>query len=142
VFFQNLVYEVAGAKAHHDSMRLCVGYRINSTEPLHESTRRAMADHGVPLLPSGQRPPMFSQMTFRSQCLETKLSPTSKKRETYVYRFMPSLRDEAILLRAVNQAEGVTTTRPACLVLDAEPLGTTSVLWAHRDQLGITSLDL
>jgi len=123
VFHQNLVHEVNPAKAKYDSMRQYVGYRIGGAglQPLFEQfkpnkefgtdfdlKRDVFEKQGVPPLPSGQYPPMFSLMTqscrkprllqwsastFKPACLETRFSQASQADEVCVRRFAKSLAD-------------------------------------------------
>lgn len=101
VFNQHLVHEVLSKKAKQDSLRQYIGFRLTqSIHPLFDNTH-VFIEQGVPLLPSGQRPPMFaanhtsffpdmldswSEKTFQSVCLHK----TNRDR-LRVDRFMESL---------------------------------------------------
>ena len=101
VFFQNLVHEVLPVKQPEDSIRLYMGFRLTRTQQpllLHNLCAEVFLDQGVPLIPSAQRPPMYSMMhascllrkttvpwssdTFHPVCLETRVPAlrASKKR--------------------------------------------------------------
>jgi len=101
VFNQHLVHEVLSKKAQQDSLRQYIGFRLTrSTAPLFDNTT-VFIEQGVPLLPSGQRPPMYaanhasffpdmldswSKETFQPVCLHE-----TNRGRLRVNRFMKSL---------------------------------------------------
>lgn len=101
VFNQHLVHEVLSKKAQQDNLRQYIGFRLtHSNQPLFDNTS-VFLEQGVPLLPSGQRPPMYaanhasffpdmldswSEKTFQPICLHETLRGRLR-----VDRFMKSL---------------------------------------------------
>lgn len=73
VFFQQILHEVPKGRIDHDSFRLFVGWRLTDSESSLQDRAAAMRrldvpttetllhTQGVPLLPSGQRAPMYAK---------------------------------------------------------------------------------
>jgi len=118
IFYQNLVHEVYPSVSKYDSMRLYFGWRITSSQlPLFEECAQdklvlrefkggipdwrqmVFTEQGVPPIPSGQKPRMFSKMSlaFRkpklSQWAKNELDPrlvlTAPHKTTNVVETLP-----------------------------------------------------
>jgi len=71
IFPQHLIHEVLSQKSEHEQFRLFFGWRITKgTEPLLPGKESAIDNLGVPMIPSGQIPPMFS--SNHQSCFKTK----------------------------------------------------------------------
>lgn len=61
IFPQHLIHEVLAKKTDHDQYRLFFGWRLTKgLTPLFPNKEEVIDTLGVPLEPSGQRPPMYS----------------------------------------------------------------------------------
>ena len=62
VFLQHIVHEVFNVSTTHEQLRLFIGWRLTRSNNLLFAEQKATAIYtaGVPLLPSGQVPPMYS----------------------------------------------------------------------------------
>lgn len=61
IFPQHLIHEVLSKKSEHEQFRLFFGWRLTKgTQPLFPNKESTIDDLGVPMIPSGQIPPMFS----------------------------------------------------------------------------------
>ena len=115
LFYESIVHEVIATKLKYDSIRLFLGWRLTRhLQPLYPSNITTCTDQGVPLIKSGQRPPMYSLMhwmnhrarlvewtarNIRQQCTELKAlrsQPDAQLR--VVHRHMHSLRDYGLAL--------------------------------------------
>jgi len=62
LFNQNTIHEITATKLNYDSYRIFHGFRItDSTVPIF-NYNNVIENQGVPLLPSGQEPPMYAKM--------------------------------------------------------------------------------
>ncbi|CAJ1385757.1 unnamed protein product [Effrenium voratum] len=72
VFYQNILHEVQKDSVAHTSLRLFVGWRLTRstlslqdlaarTQPGVLNTKALTTQQGLPLLPSGQKPPMYAK---------------------------------------------------------------------------------
>jgi hypothetical protein len=67
LFFQHIVHSIAPSTAaakRLDRVRLCGAFRVTDADTtlFPEDAATAIADQGVPLIKSGQRPPMYAKM--------------------------------------------------------------------------------
>ena len=62
LFFQDIVHEVLSRKSKFDSYRLFTGFRITTSSECLYDNSEAIENQGVPLIPSGQRPTIYSKM--------------------------------------------------------------------------------
>ena len=102
LFRQDIVHEVLSTPAKKQQLRVFHGFRVTTDlnsplNPLFEN-QNTIIDQGVPKIPSGQTPPMYSKQhiglhtqklldfsdTLLEQCITT---------NNYVHRFMNSLKD-------------------------------------------------
>lgn len=62
VFPQHILHEVVSNKSKHDQYRLFIGWRLTTGDTLmfHQQKKHAVQQLSVPVLPSGQIPPMYS----------------------------------------------------------------------------------
>ena len=61
LFFQTICHEVRGDKLNHNTLRQFVGFRLtNETKPLFDNIPSICDYQGVPFIPSGQTPMMYS----------------------------------------------------------------------------------
>lgn len=107
VFNQNIVHEIrANGCQKYTSLRLYLGWRITPfNEPLFNLNKHAIDIQGVPLIPSGQVPPMYSknhESVWQKETIEWSLKTLKpcciqerkpKYGETYriAFRFLNSL---------------------------------------------------
>lgn len=110
VFYQNLVHEVVSRRRAHRTVRIFAGFRLTRlNEPLFPDNAQAYADFGVPKIPSGQTPHMYSanhwsfpknratlvswsKQTFIDSVLETRVVKTTNEACQVVPVVCPSLR--------------------------------------------------
>jgi hypothetical protein len=83
VFAQNLVHEVLAGKDTHDQLRLFTGWRLTRGDSLlfEDEKKLAVSTLGVPRLPSGQLPVMYSP-NHGSAFLEKPFRPRNRNGET------------------------------------------------------------
>lgn len=62
LFPQHILHEVLSNKSNHEQHRLFIGWRLTKSNSLifEQQKRQAIRDLSVPVLPSGQTPPMYS----------------------------------------------------------------------------------
>lgn len=64
IFYQDIVHEIISRKVMIDSYRLYMGFRLtNSKTPLYDHTK-IINDQGIPILPGGMKPSMYSQLNL------------------------------------------------------------------------------
>lgn len=71
IFFEDIIHMVYGGKAKYDIYRLFIGWRLTrSSTPLFDLK---LEEQGVPLIKSGQRPPLYARLhwtNWRSKIVE------------------------------------------------------------------------
>jgi hypothetical protein len=107
VFNQRIVHEIKKNQQKSNSLKQFVGWRLTtSMKPLFDAMD-AIENQGVPLLPSGQKPPMYAKSNlsyqfketiewskiFKKCCTETKTHKRTKEKYSVVKRNIPSLVD-------------------------------------------------
>jgi hypothetical protein len=71
IFPQHLIHEVLSKKSDHEQFRLFFGWRLTKgTSLLFPTKEQTIDDLGVPIIPSGQIPPMFS--SNHQSCFQNK----------------------------------------------------------------------
>ena len=138
LFFQQIAHEVLPKKMSTDSYRVFLGFRLtDSTLPLYDHTQ-IIEDQGVPFLPGGHKPSMYSSMDlrfrqqkliewssiFQKQCLEQKTfsKKVLEKKEklglpttpTYdiVHLYMKSLKEYGLTLYPPYTEEEINIMKP------------------------------
>lgn len=138
IFFQEILHEVPRQSCKcSTSLRLFVGWRLTrSTLSLQDlaakkkpgvpTTATLVATQGVPLLPSGQEPPMYarnhfnfwrkgliawSEQSIRESCLELKVCGGCER--WLVPRFLKSLQELGLPLYAKYTDEELSIMKPA-----------------------------
>lgn len=120
MFNQNLIHEILATPAKKDMLRIYFGLRYTNTETPLFDNKEIIAKQGVPALPSGQMPPMYSinhltifmkkqfgkyegledycSQTFKAGILIEFLSKKNKTIHKICPRIMPSLQEMGLPL--------------------------------------------
>jgi len=111
IFFQNIIHEVLSIKQTVESIRLYSGWRLTTFDkPLIKDLKERLLDQSIILLPSSQKPPMYSanhlsfhrdatikwsKETFLPQLIEHKKGKSKGKTVEYdiIPRYMKSLKE-------------------------------------------------
>lgn len=113
VFYENMIHTVVSKNITSKMVRLHMGWRLTTSTGMRDEVRKAIDDQGVPLIKSGQKPPMYSPMhigpkeatarlidwsekSLKPICLETKTWQSGdNKGQTYtiVHKYMKSLKE-------------------------------------------------
>lgn len=107
IFVQHILHEVFGTAATYEQLRLFMGWRITKgTQILFaEEKIKAIEELGVPLIPSGQRPPMYSQnhasafktKPFKLCAGEKKASLLGWLRSSFVHKVIQKFNQNGLL---------------------------------------------
>ena len=112
VFYENMIHTVVGKETTSTMVRLHLGWKLTTSTGMREEVKKAIDDQGVPLIKSGQQPPMYSPMHIgpgrgtanlikwsqdylKPICLETKTWKSGvNEGQTYtiVHKYMKSLK--------------------------------------------------
>ena len=96
LFYQDLIHEVLPTKTKQNAYRLFHGFRVTEgTDPIFD-VRETIQKQGVPQIPSGQLPPLYSKShpVFHKEKLNTfseKFKDICRDEKGRVHRFMKSL---------------------------------------------------
>lgn len=95
IFPQHIIHEVLAKKYNHSQYRLFLGWRLTKSKKLLFGNKEECINQlGVPLIPSGQTPPVFSQMhnTFKKRAFNWVSKEYPEKRGTLLDWFGKSFK--------------------------------------------------
>lgn len=107
LFNQNIIHEITATKLKYDSYRIFHGFRItDSIFPIF-NYNKVIENQGVPLLPSGQEPPMYAKLhwtnhiqklvdfsqNLKLKCKEEKFMKTKNTNFLISQRYLKSLKE-------------------------------------------------
>jgi hypothetical protein len=133
VFYQHIVHEVVARKRTTRSCRQFTGFRLTKlSDPLFPSNAQTLSDQGVPKIPSGQTPPMYSanhwsfpknrktliiwaKSTFIPKLISTKTVQTTGESVQCIERFLPSLKTLNLPLYQPYQSKELKILTPTTI---------------------------
>ena len=118
LFNSTILHTVVGSCDDHNQYRLFLSFRFQSTEDASDVQSDAMNKQGIPLLPSGQTPPMFAKL--HKSCWRDRLLQFStffkdsipRDKDGFVKRFIPSLTELGLPLYPPYTEEDKAALRP------------------------------